>query len=119
REHTGLSEKTIEELAMLKLSLAGLEPDVAKKFPSALSGGMARRAALARALALDPRILFLDEPTAGLDPVAASAFDDLILFLKEALGLSVLVITHDLDTLAAICDRIAMLVDRKVLTGTL
>lgn len=119
REHTQLSKKTIEELALFKLKMVGLEEETADKFPSALSGGMSRRVALARALALDPPILFLDEPTAGLDPIAAAAFDELILSLREALGLSVLVITHDLDTLVTICDRIAMLVDKKIVTGTL
>ena len=119
REHTDLAPETIEELALAKLRMTGLEPDAAAKFPSELSGGMARRAALARALALDPAILFLDEPTAGLDPIGAAEFDELILSLREALGLSVLIITHDLDTLVSVCDRIAMLADRKVRTGTL
>ena len=118
REYTDMSEKDIESLAAFKLNMAGLQNDVAEKSPSALSGGMARRAALARALALDPDILFLDEPTSGLDPVSAAAFDELILKLHRILKLSVLIITHDLDTLITVCDRIVMLVDKKAITGT-
>lgn len=119
REHTDLSAKAIEELALFKLEMVGLDAATADKMPSALSGGMARRVALARALALDPKILFLDEPTAGLDPIAAAAFDELIASLRDVLELSVLVITHDLDTLVTVCDRIAMIVDKKIDTGTL
>ncbi len=119
REHTGLSRQEMEDLARLKLGMVGLKQDAADKFPSQLSGGMVKRAALARALALDPQILFFDEPTAGLDPIAAAAFDQLTLSLRDALGLSVLIITHDLDTLVTICDRIAVLVDKKVVVGTL
>ena len=108
------------ELARLKISMAGLPPDAAAKYPSELSGGMQKRAGLARALALDPEIVFLDEPTAGLDPIGASAFDELIRQLRESLGLTVFMVTHDLDSLHAICDRIAVLADRKVLvTGTM
>ncbi len=119
REYSDLSSKAIEELALFKLEMVGLKPETAHKFPSELSGGMSRRAGLARALVLDPALLFLDEPTAGLDPIAAAAFDELIMSLRDVLGLSVLVITHDLDTLVTVCDRIAMLVDKKVQVGTL
>lgn len=119
REYSDLSAKAIEELALFRLEMVGLKAETAHKFPSELSGGMSRRAGLARALVLDPDILFLDEPTAGLDPIAAAAFDELIMSLRDVLGLSVLVITHDLDTLVTVCDRIAMLVDKKVQVGTL
>ncbi|HEY9541148.1 MAG TPA: ATP-binding cassette domain-containing protein, partial [Luteimonas sp.] len=102
------------ELALLKVKLAGLPAEAIDKLPSQLSGGMRKRAGLARALALDPPLLFLDEPTAGLDPIGASAFDHLIRTLQQALGLTVFLITHDLDTLYAICDRVAVLADRKV-----
>lgn len=118
REYSGLSSKAIEELAIFKLQMVGLKAETATKFPSELSGGMARRAGLARALVLDPSILFLDEPTAGLDPIAAAAFDELIMSLRDVLELSVLIITHDLDSLVTICDRIAMLVDKHVQIGT-
>jgi phospholipid/cholesterol/gamma-HCH transport system ATP-binding protein len=103
------------ELALLKVKLSGLPADALDKLPSQLSGGMRKRAGLARALALDPPLLFLDEPTAGLDPIGAAAFDQLIKTLQQALGLTVFLITHDLDTLYAICDRIAVLADRKVI----
>ena len=119
REHTGLPQAEIDDLARLKLQMVGLKPEAAGKYPSQLSGGMVKRAALARALALDPEMLFFDEPTAGLDPIAAAAFDQLTTSLRDAMNLSVLIITHDLDTLTGICDRIAMLVDKKVETGTL
>jgi phospholipid/cholesterol/gamma-HCH transport system ATP-binding protein len=105
------------ELALLKVKLAGLPADTVDKLPSQLSGGMRKRAGIARALALDPPLLFLDEPTAGLDPIGASAFDELILTLQKALGLTVFLITHDLDTLYAICDRVAVLADRRVLVN--
>jgi phospholipid/cholesterol/gamma-HCH transport system ATP-binding protein len=119
REHTDLADADIKDLARLKIGMVGLKPDAADKFPSELSGGMVKRASLARALALDPEILFFDEPTAGLDPIAADAFDRLTLSLRDALDLSVLIITHDVDTLVTICDRVAMLVDRKVTVGTI
>ena len=118
-EHAGLSRRDAAELAALKIALAGLPAIAGDKFPSDLSGGMVKRAALARALALDPDILFLDEPTAGLDPIAASAFDELLLYLRDTLGLTVVMVTHDLDTLARTCDRVAVLVDRKVIVDTL
>jgi len=116
-EHAGLSRSDAEHLAGVKLALAGLPISAADKYPSSLSGGMIKRAALARALALDPDILFLDEPTAGLDPIGAAAFDQLILTLRDALGLSVFLITHDLDTLYTITDRIAVLSQKKVLVA--
>ena len=114
-EHAGLSRGDAEHLAGIKLALAGLPANAGAKYPSELSGGMVKRAALARALALDPDILFLDEPTAGLDPIGAAAFDELIRTLRDAMGLSVFLVTHDLDTLYAICDRIAVLSDKRVL----
>jgi phospholipid/cholesterol/gamma-HCH transport system ATP-binding protein len=105
---------------MLKIELAGLKPDAADKYPSELSGGMIKRAALARALALDPDLLFLDEPTSGLDPIGAAEFDELIATLQKTLGLTVFMVTHDLDSLYSICDRIAALADGKVIAaGTL
>ena len=113
--HRDLPDSLRYELALLKVKLAGLPADAIDKLPSQLSGGMRKRAGLARALALDPPLLFLDEPTAGLDPIGAAAFDRLIRTLQEALGLTVFLITHDLDTLYAICDRIAVLADRKVI----
>lgn len=114
-EHAGLSRPLAENLARKKLAIAGLPPDAGGKFPASLSGGMVKRAALARALALDAEILFLDEPTAGLDPIGAAEFDQLILTLRNALGLTVFLVTHDLDTLYTICDRIAVLASGKVL----
>lgn len=112
--HSDLHDKLRYELSLLKVKLAGLPADAIDKLPSQLSGGMRKRAGLARALALDPPLLFLDEPTAGLDPIGAAAFDRLIRTLQEALGLTVFLITHDLDTLYAICDRIAVLADKQV-----
>ena len=117
REHLQLSPRLADELAMLKIELAGLSPDAANKFPSELSGGMTKRAALARALALDPELLFLDEPTSGLDPIGAAEFDELIATLQRTLGLTVFMVTHDLDSLYAICDRIIALADRKVIAS--
>lgn len=116
-EHAGLSRPDAEHLARLKLALTGLPPEAALKYPAELSGGMVKRAALARALALDPEILFLDEPTAGLDPIGAAAFDRLILTLRDALGFTVFLVTHDLDTLYATCDRIAVLANKRVLVA--
>lgn len=119
KERTALPEEAVLRLARMKVALVGLPANAGAKYPSQLSGGMIRRAALARALALDPRMLFLDEPTAGLDAVAADDFDRLIRDLVDGLGLSVVMITHDLDSLHTICDRIAVLVDKKIRTGTL
>ena len=115
REFFNLPQALMDEIAAYKIAMVGLPADAGPKFPSQLSGGMRKRAGLARSLALDPRLLFLDEPTAGLDPIAAGAFDELIKTLRDALGLTVFLITHDLDTLYAICDRVAVLADGKVL----
>jgi phospholipid/cholesterol/gamma-HCH transport system ATP-binding protein len=115
REHLGISPRLRHELAMLKIEMVGLPPDSADKYPSELSGGMIKRAALARALALDPDIVFLDEPTSGLDPIGAGEFDELIATLQKTLGLTVFMVTHDLDSLYAICDRVAALSRGKVI----
>lgn len=120
REYVDLSPRLMDEIAAYKLAMVGLPADAGPKYPSELSGGMKKRAAIARALALDPRLLFLDEPTAGLDPIAAAGFDTLIRTLARAMDLTVYLITHDLDTLYAICDRIAVIADRRVIaTGTI
>lgn len=120
REYFKMPQDLMDEIASYKISMAGLPPDAGPKYPSELSGGMRKRAGLARALAMDPRILFLDEPTAGLDPIGAAAFDDLVVRLKKTLGLTVFLVTHDLDTLHATCDRIAVLAEKRVLTiGTM
>ncbi|TBU96515.1 ABC transporter ATP-binding protein [Stutzerimonas kirkiae] len=116
-EHIGLKRADAEHLARQKLALAGLPANAASKYPDELSGGMVKRAALARALALDPEVLFLDEPTAGLDPIGAAAFDQLILTLRDALGFAVFLVTHDLDTLYTICDRVAVLSQKRVLVA--
>jgi len=116
-EHAGLPRMDATRLAGVKLALAGLPVDAGRKYPSELSGGMIKRAALARALALDPEILFLDEPTAGLDPISAAAFDSLIVTLRNALGLTVFLVTHDLDTLYSTCDRVAVLSQKRVLAA--
>jgi len=114
REHVDMPVSLMEEIAGMKIGLAGLKPEDATRFPAELSGGMRKRVALARALAMDPEILFLDEPTAGLDPIGAAAFDSLVLELSRALGLTIMMITHDLDSLYAICDRVAVLADKRV-----
>ena len=114
REYLDLSDRLRDEIAVAKLEMAGLTADVAEKFPAELSGGMVKRVALARALALDPEIVFLDEPTSGLDPIGAGAFDDLIRTLQRTLGLTVFMVTHDLDSLHTVCDRIAVLADGRV-----
>lgn len=119
REFAGVTPSEALELAEIKIALAGLPPLARSKYPSELSGGMVKRAALARALALDPRVLFLDEPTSGLDPIAAESFDHLIKALTEALGLAVVMITHDLDSLFTVCTRVAVLVDKKIRIGTI
>lgn len=114
-EHTSLAPDEIDELALLRTGMVGLSPDAAGKYPAQLSGGMRKRAALARALALDPELLFLDEPTSGLDPVSAGAFDELVLELREAMGLTIVFVTHDLDSLWRIADRVLFLGRAKVL----
>jgi len=119
KEHTDLPRGIVDEITALKIRLVGLPADAAGKYPSEISGGMRKRAGLARSLALDPELLFLDEPTAGLDPIGAAAFDQLIGDLQKSLGLTVFMVTHDLDSLHAICDRIAVLVDRKIKVGTM
>jgi phospholipid/cholesterol/gamma-HCH transport system ATP-binding protein len=118
--YPGISQDLLDEIAAYKTVMTGLSSDAATKFPAELSGGMRKRAGMARALSLDPELLFLDEPTAGLDPIGAAAFDELIGELRDALGLTVFLITHDLDTLYAICDRVAVLADRHVVAiGTI
>jgi phospholipid/cholesterol/gamma-HCH transport system ATP-binding protein len=119
REYTTMSQKLMNEIASLKLTMVGLPEDAAHKYPSELSGGMKKRAGLARALALDPELLFLDEPTSGLDPISANMFDELIKKLQASLGLTVVMVTHDLDSLRAVTDRIAVLVAKKIKTGTI
>ncbi len=115
QEYTNLPPKLIEESARMKLSMVGLPPKVTTLYPSELSGGMKKRAGLARALALDPKLLFLDEPTSGLDPQSARAFDELILNLRETLKISVIMVTHDKDTIAHVLDRFVILGNKKVL----
>ncbi len=117
REQLDLPQNLMDELAAMKITMVGLDPSAAHKLPHELSGGMRKRAGLARALALDPEIVFLDEPTAGLDPIGAAAFDALIKQLQQTLGLTVFMVTHDLDSLYAICDRIAVLADQRVVVA--
>jgi phospholipid/cholesterol/gamma-HCH transport system ATP-binding protein len=119
RLHTRLPVSELEHIAAMKLALAGLPADAAAKPPAALSGGMVKRAALARALAMDPRLLFLDEPTSGLDPSSAGGIDELITQLNRNLGLTIVLVTHDLNTLVAVCHRVAMLVDKALVVGTI
>ncbi|MEO1253186.1 MAG: ABC transporter ATP-binding protein [Pseudomonadota bacterium] len=115
REHLGFEGELAKDMAALKISMVGLRAEAGANYPSELSGGMRKRAGLARALALDPELVFLDEPTAGLDPIGAAKFDELIVNLKKTLGLTVFMVTHDLDTLHAACDRVAVLAEKKVI----
>jgi phospholipid/cholesterol/gamma-HCH transport system ATP-binding protein len=119
REHTDLPPEEQQRIAAMKLELAGMQADSGIKFPAQLSGGMVKRAAFARALALDPRILVLDEPTSDLDPITASGIDALVQRLNQSLGITVVIVTHDPTTLFTICRRVAMLVDGKIEVGTL
>lgn len=118
-EAMDLDDRDHAALVELRLRMVGLAPDTAEKYPAQLSGGMVKRVALARALALDPVLLFLDEPTAGLDPIAAAGFDELVLYLRRTLKLTIVMVTHDLDTLIRTCDRVAVLVDNKAIVDTL
>lgn len=119
KEHLNLSSQQMTELTYMKLDLVGLPPNAFHKYPAELSGGMKKRVGVARALALDPKVLLLDEPTAGLDAISAEGFDQLIKTLQKSLGISIVIVTHDIDTLFAICDKIAVLVDKKIQLGTI
>ena len=119
REHFPMPEAVLQELALLRIRMVGLGEDAAAKYPAQLSGGMTKRAALARALVLDPAILFLDEPTSGLDPISAAAFDRLVMDLQRGLSLTVVMITHDLDTIVRVCNRVGVIVDGRMIAGTL